>query len=148
MDDHVASLFARMRLGTRLISLDLLPLGGPSRKTANSKRELLNLAPNDDASFFEHEVVDSKEVYHDTVSWASKKMNDENRLRYYCYTRVGSTDIAKFVCSNPGCQSDLVDDPATAVIDDQQSCCLIGACVYCGLTRAMTTRASSGMTKP
>ena len=131
-DECVAQLFARMPRGTRIVSLHPMPMDGCPRAQANLKRRDVNLPDHQDASYYEHSIVNSKLEPYECVSWRRKSEKKKEAMKWYFYERVGSGLEAKFTCNNPKCNVE-----PTAVINEN---CFVSECVFCETPRSMLTR--------
>jgi len=128
LDDYIASIFARMKPGARMVTFYPLPLG-LSRKDANERRKRQpGRHCNDNASFFECEPVN---LGPNSCSWTDKDMVA------YLYKRVeNSVDNQATVLSMFLCEKCPNQIPTRVICDE--TCLLIENCVVCGTKRPIT----------
>ncbi|KAJ8613655.1 hypothetical protein CTAYLR_003140 [Chrysophaeum taylorii] len=142
LDRHVASIFAAMRPGSRMLTLEPLTSLGLSRKEANLRRKDKK---NDLASFFEvseHSLSPARYEWHDedvepVASWSTK--SSEITAYLYLRTEQHSEDGPMYLCSNHRCQGFVAP---TLALDDETRM-LVDRCVYCDTPRRIPRQSSS-----
>lgn len=125
LDMHVAALFAGMKEGSVLVTMEPLmsACGALPLNTANEKRREKKLPESDQASYYKHKKIRigrQREV----VSW-SEHSGCDNVLYGYCYERVGAPT---FLCNNPDCETAISAQPIDAVQFDSNGVASIGVC--------------------
>ena len=142
LDDRICAIFAALKPGARMLTLNRMLALGPSRDQANAVREQRGLEPSADASFFSYRTVMLEPKARpwapegeDVVSWSGLP------IEAHVYERLGGQSLpggaAAFLCSARGCQ--MGNHSATAVLDDE-SHELVTECVYCGEERRPAPR--------
>jgi hypothetical protein len=141
LDDHVARLFAQMRPGSRMVTMEPLHALGMDLKKANQIREQRKLKASNDASFFEGPVEHVLKPFgagsdkEDVASWTG------GEIKCYLYTRTRQSIMdACFLCSKQGCPG--ASEPTQIVRD----LALVEECIYCDEPRLMNTRTRSSTT--
>ena len=137
----MCAIFAALKPGARMLTLNRMLALGPSRDEANQVREQRGLPPSADASFFSYRKVTlTPQPWpwapggEDVVSWGG------SAIEAHVYERLGGQSLpggaTAFLCSARGCQ--MGNHSATAVLDDER--CVVTECVYCGEERQRATR--------
>jgi hypothetical protein len=118
LDHFLAGIFAKMKVGSMLVTLHPLDLG-PSQSEANKQRRQHGLAESSNSSFYEDEKLVLGEAK-DVVSWSAGGGNS-NKIEVWKYTRVKqetSDGASVFMCCNPKCDKATLGTliPATVPI--------------------------------
>jgi hypothetical protein len=128
IDHYIAALFAQMKPGTVMVTMDeILQLGLPL-SSINEKRKNRQLSVSSNASFFSLEKMELGPA-NETVTW-SENGGCRNMVQVYKYTRLAQDDDAQgavILCANPGCAHARNETPipATKVEDGRlvMNCC-------------------------
>ena len=149
LNSYVGALFAEMRPGSIMVTLDKITCLGRSVKEENENRVRRNIEPNPNASFFEYE---RKSVGNFAVTWGG----DLKEQFVWVYRRIHDgtdSNIGKFLCSKPNCNSGnkffTMMIPSTGDEDfdfEAQKTGFITLlrehCIYCNEKRMMSVRES------
>lgn len=149
LDDHIAAIFAAMKPGSRLVSLEPLHALGMSLNEANAWRESRGLPPSPDASFFKHSIhrlepfkcewTRDDDGLESVASWSNR-----NYIDAHLYVRTEQSAFqgqhAAFLCT--GHTSCAGATEATRALDND-TLSLVTACVYCDAPRRACARRAS-----
>jgi len=138
LDDYIASLFARTKPGSIMVTLEKITALGRSRSEANDDRRRQNLIENDDASFFEYE---KKSIGNCAVTWTDKDID------VWVYTRVGVGRDSVFLCSNKNCPYGHYTSVIQSDDEGDNIALLQDSCIYCYEKRLACKRTSKQPTK-
>jgi len=139
LDDYIASIFARTKPGSIMVTLEKIPGLGRSRSEVNADRKSNGLPESDHASFFEHRKVN---IGNGAVTWT-----DVNEIVVWVYERVCEGKESGFLCNK--C-SDITHCTSVIQADDPMSeniSLLRDSCVYCGEKRLVCKRTPKCLVK-
>ena len=140
-DSHITTIFAAMKPGARMVTLERLPLGR-SQDDVNEERRKNGLAPSPNASFFNVRefVLRPTELGEAAVSWGNQD------ITAFVYTRTSqehdslwspTNSVAYFLCENKRCECYRNPDAglgAPAVTIDTEAGVLHTKCPLCDQT--------------
>lgn len=146
LDDDIAAIFAAMKPGSRMVSLEPLHALGMSLNEANAWRESRGLPPSPDASFFTHSVhrlepfpcewTRDDDGLESVASWSNR-----NYIDAHLYVRTEQSAFqgqhAAFLCT--GHSSCAGTTEATQALEPE-GLSLVTACVYCDAPRRACAR--------
>ena len=126
IDDYIAALFAKMKPGTSMVTMEPIISLEQTQSEANAARRRNKLAESTDASFYEVEKVELGPA-NECVSWSTEGGNIEP---IYChkYTRLeqeNGTDGSVFLCTNGSCKLAKAATPIPAFTVEEGSGLLV-----------------------
>jgi len=137
LDDYIGTLFAMMKPGSIMVTLERIMILGRSNSEENEFRKSRGLKDGIDASFFEYEA---RSIGTDAVTWSSVKP-----ITVYIYRRLAQSSedgSSYFLCNSKKCANTPYP---TAVIDPKRNdgeniTLLENTCLYCNERRLATKR--------
>jgi hypothetical protein len=135
IDDYIAALFAKMKPGSAMVTMEPIYSLDQTQNEANAARRRHKLAESSDASFYEVEELELG-LACESVSWSEGEATGahEQLLYVHKYTRLAqehSDEGAVFLCTNPTCGHAKNAIPIPACIEDEKGLLVLNYCPGC-----------------